>query len=138
VFFIEHRLFFYHVSRLDSAFFAVLSERKGGQMTVIVQSKTFVVTEALRAFVTQQVQKLLKHSKKILEVVVFLEMVKRKKNDVYSASAQFVIVMPQRRVVVRQKAKDLYIAISEAARSTLRQVGRVKERRLARALRFVE
>ena len=98
-------------------------------MNVIVQSKTMVVTEALRSFVVRQARKLDRRRQRISSVIVFLEAVKRKKNDVSATTARFLISVPGKTIVVQERAQDLYLAISQAARGAIRQVGKAKERR---------
>jgi ribosomal subunit interface protein len=97
-------------------------------MNVIVQSKTIVVTQAIRSFAIQQARKLQKHRPNISQVTVFLEIVKKKKNDVQAATAKFALEVPGKRIVVQERAKDLYTAISDASRGTARQLQKVKER----------
>ena len=99
-------------------------------MNVIVQSKTLVITEALRSFAEQQAEKLRRRGQKISQVTVFLEQVARKKNDVQAATAKFLIELPGKQVVVQHKAHDLYLAISEAAGRATRQVRRFREKRV--------
>ncbi len=103
-------------------------------MNVIVQSKTMVITDAIRNFVTRQSEKLTHRSQRIGHVTFFLEMIQRKKNDVQAASAKVLVHMPGKDIVVQEHAKDLYIAIAEAARAAARQVRKMKERRLERRL----
>jgi ribosomal subunit interface protein len=105
-------------------------------MNVIVQSKTLVVTEAIRSFVRRQVLRLNRRGQKIGQITVFLENVSKKKNDIQSASAKILIDLPGKNIVVQQKAKDLYMAISEAARSATQQVNRAKQKRLRHSGRF--
>ena len=98
-------------------------------MNVIVQSKTMVITEAIRNFAIRQTRKLLRRGQKIGNVFVFLETVKRKKNDEFAAIAKFYVDLPGRNIVVQEKAKDIYLAMHDAAAATLRQIGRSKEKR---------
>ena len=98
-------------------------------MNVIVQSKTFAVTEALRAFVEKHVTRLFRKRGRISQIVVYLESIPKKKNDLFSTCAKFHIEMPGKSIVVQEKAADLYLAISQAAQSAARQLRKVKERR---------
>lgn len=102
-------------------------------MNVIVQSKTLVVTEAIRNFVVQHTRKFNRRGQKISHVTVFLEMISRKKNDAQSATAKFLIDLPGRNIVVQEKAQDLYLAISQAAKGAVRQMAKTKERRNSHA-----
>ena len=99
-------------------------------MNVIVQSKTLVVTAAIRSFVRRQVMRLNRRGAKIAQVTVFLENVTKKKNDVKAASAKILIDLPGKNILVQEKAKNLYVAISQAARAATQQVNRVKKRRI--------
>ncbi|MBW7955853.1 ribosome-associated translation inhibitor RaiA [Patescibacteria group bacterium] len=98
-------------------------------MNIIVQSKTFAVTEALRAFVEKHVTRLFRKRGRISQVVVYLESVPKKKNDLFSTSAKIYIDVPGKNIVVQEKAADLYLAISQAAQSAARQLRKTKERR---------
>ncbi len=101
-------------------------------MNVIVQSKTMTVTQALREFAEKQAQKFAKSGKNIEQIVVFLEVVKKKKNDVHAATAQFLIAIPGKNIVVRERAKDMYQAMTSAADHAAQQLHRAKEKQLLR------
>jgi len=98
-------------------------------MHVIVQSKTFAVTEALRAFVEKYVIRLIGRQTKVSQVRVYLEVVPKKKNDVFATSAKFYIDLPGKNIIVQEKAEDLYLAIMQAARTAARKMRKLKERR---------
>jgi ribosomal subunit interface protein len=104
-------------------------------MNVIVQSKTLVVTEAIRSFATQQAHRLLRKGRKIGQVTVFLELIKRKKNDMSAATAKFYVDLPGKNIFVQERASDLYLAISQASKRVTRRIGKVKEKR---ALRYAK
>jgi len=104
-------------------------------MNVIVQSKTMTVTQALRDFSAKQAKKFSRSGRKIEQVVVFLEIVKKKKNDMQAATAQFLIAVPGKDIVVRQRAKDMYQAITSAADRALQQLHKAKEKQLMRRAR---
>lgn len=101
-------------------------------MNVIVQSKTMVVTQALRDFANRQAEKFVKSGRQIGQVMVFLEMVKKKKNDLHANTAQFLIQLPGKNIVVREQAKNMYEAIASAADHSLDQLQRAKEKHLFR------
>ena len=101
-------------------------------MNVIVQSKTLVITAAIRRFAEQQASRFARRTNRISQITVFLEQVKRRKNDTNAATAKFFIDLPGKNIVVQEKAKDLYFAIAEAARRTMRQLGKAKEKRARR------
>jgi len=98
-------------------------------MHVIVQSKTFAVTEALRAFVEKYVSRLFRRQTKVTQITVYLECVPKKKNDVFATSAKIYIDLPGKNIIVQEKAEDLYLAIMQAAHSAARKMRKVKERR---------
>lgn len=98
-------------------------------MNIIVQSKTFAVTEALRAFVEKHITRLFRKKSRISQVIVYLESIPKKKNDLFSTCAKIYIDMPGKNIVVQEKAADLYLAIAEAAHSAARQLRKFKERR---------
>ncbi len=101
-------------------------------MNVIVQSKTMTVTQALRDFAAKQARKFNRSGRKIEQVVVFLEIVKKKKNDMQAATAQFLISVPGKDIVVRERARDMYQAIATAADRTMLQLNKAKEKQLLR------
>jgi ribosomal subunit interface protein len=109
----------------------VIYVQQGGRMNVIVQSKTLEITEAIRNFALRQSRKLVKKGQRIIQVTIFLEHVKKKKNDLQGATAKFLVTMPGKSVMAQERSKDLYLAISEACHTALRQIGKVKEKRLA-------
>ncbi len=103
-------------------------------MNVIVQSKTLTVTEALHAFAVKEASRLFGRGHRISQVVIFLENIRRKKNDLQSSKAKFFVDLPGKNIVVQESAHDLYLAISEAAKKTVRQVRKMKERRRTKHL----
>ncbi len=103
-------------------------------MNVIVQSKTIPVTAAMRNFIVKQASRLQRRSTHILKVTVFVELVKKKKNDVQAATAKFLIDIPGKNIVVQEKAKNLYRAIHDAGRATSLLLSREKNRNHAHVL----
>lgn len=102
-------------------------------MSILIQSKTLSITEALRAYIEQQVPKLLRRSNRIQTVSVFLETIgKRKKHDPSAMIARIKLSVPGRDVVVEKRAANLYHAITEVTLSAARQLEKVKARRLHR------
>jgi len=98
-------------------------------MNIIVQSKTFAVTEALRAFVEKHLTRLFRRKVGISQVTVYLEVVPRRKNDLSSTTAKIYIDLPGKNIVVLEKAEDLYLAITQAAHGAARQLRKIKQRR---------
>lgn len=98
-------------------------------MNVIVQSKTFVVTEAIRAFVSRHLTKVLRQGGRVSQVLVFLESIPKKKNDLTATTAKIYVDLPGKNIVVQERAQDLYVAITEAAHSAARQLRKLRERR---------
>jgi ribosomal subunit interface protein len=105
-------------------------------MNVIVQSKTFIVTEAIRAFVTKHLGRAFRRRGRISQIFVFLENIPKKKNDLFSASAKIYVDMPGKNVVAQEKAEDMYVAITQAAHTAARQIRKLKEKRQKRAPRW--
>jgi ribosomal subunit interface protein len=101
-------------------------------MRVIVQSKTIEVTSALRAFIRQQVMKIIGRNRKISCVTVFLETIKRRKNDDKSMIVKLVIEVPRKPIVVERRAEDMYKAVVEVTRRAARYLRKRKERRIDR------
>jgi ribosomal subunit interface protein len=105
---------------------------KGETMNVIVQSKTLVVTDAIRDFVTRQAKKISRKGQKISQIHVFLDLIARKKNDAHSATVRFLVDLPGKNIVVQERAQDLYLAIGEAAKRTMRQLNKKKIKKMNR------
>ena len=105
-------------------------------MNIIVQSKTFIVTEAIRAFVSRQLGRMFRQCGRISRVMVFLEHVPKKKNDLSATTAKIYVDLPGKNIVAQEKAQDLYLAIHEAAHSAARQLRKLRERRHKKAHRW--
>ncbi len=105
-------------------------------MQVIVQSKTFTVTEALRAFIGKHLTRLFRRRGRVSQVIVYLEVVPKKKNDLFATSAKIYLGVPGKSIVVQERAEDLYLAIVQAAHSAARQLRKFKERRVHRVSRW--
>lgn len=105
-------------------------------MNVIVQSKTFIVTEAIRSFVTRQLGRMFRQRGRISRVMVFLENVPKKKNDLSATTAKIYVDLPGKNIVAQEKAQDLYLAISEATHSAARQLRKLRERRQRKSHRW--
>jgi ribosomal subunit interface protein len=99
-------------------------------MTFIVQSKTLPVTDAMRQFAEAQAQKILKTGQRVEKITLFLETVKRRKNDVKAMTAKFNIDIPGKNIVITRHARDMYEAIVEAANRSTRYLLRQKEKRV--------
>lgn len=110
-----------------------LHRKKGDGMTVLVEAKNMEVTESLRQHVIKQAQKLSKIGKRVVGVRVFLETVAKKSNDPHANYVTFQVMIPGKDVVVRKQAADMYEAIVQAARSSVRYVRKLAERRLTRS-----
>lgn len=122
--------------RFFSGKLAGFAARKGDTMQVIVQSKTVEVTEALRGFIHKQLSRLLKNSERITTTTVFLETVKRKKNDTTAMRVKICIDLPSAPFCVEREGTDLYQVVVDAAHRAQRYVRKKKEKRL-HALRDV-
>lgn len=101
-------------------------------MQVIVQTKTLPVTQALRAFVERQSQRLTKMGLKINKIVVYLENVARKTSDPHRSEVRYRVEIPGKDVVVEKKGNDLYAAITDASLRVARQLSKLKEKHLQR------
>jgi ribosomal subunit interface protein len=99
-------------------------------MDIIVESKTIPVTAALRALAVKQARRLVRLGGRILRVRIHLDAITKKKNDTQSSVVQFQVELPGKDIIVRRHARDLYLALVEAAHQASRQVRKAKERRL--------
>jgi ribosomal subunit interface protein len=100
-------------------------------MDILVQAKNMKATKALRAFIENQTGKLRKLGMPISRVRVFLENIARKDSDPQRASVQMEVTIPGKgKVTVKNKAHDLYLAITETVSSLTRHVRKEKEKRV--------
>lgn len=99
-------------------------------MNVLVQGKTLEVTKSLRAFIMKQAEKLTKVGVRILNVRVYLEQVARKANDSKRALVKYKVELPGKDIIVKRRAKDIYEAVVDATDSVVRQVRKLKEKRI--------
>lgn len=101
-------------------------------MNVFVHSKSVPVTEAIRGFVERQSRKISKLSQPITEVRVFLDSVRTSQGLNQESKVKVKIAVRGKDILVAAKAKDLYLAITEAMEDGVRALRKKKERRLAR------
>lgn len=83
-------------------------------MQVIVEGKELEVTPALRAHAEKQARKVTKLSSQISEIRLFLETIKKKRNDPSANQVTYEVCIPGKNIVVKAHAKDMYLAISKA------------------------
>lgn len=101
-------------------------------MRILVASKTFEVTQALREFAQQQAQKLVKLKQRISKVQIHLEQRAAKSKRDRNALVKYVVSLPGKTVVIRTKAADMYEAIADATDKVFRQTRKFKEKRLTK------
>jgi putative sigma-54 modulation protein len=101
-------------------------------MNVVVQSKTLEITDALRAFCHKQASKVSRFGKKISSVSIYIENVKRKKNDPRSASVKYSVTIPGAVLVVQRTATNMYEAVVDATNGITRQMRKTKEKRITK------
>jgi ribosomal subunit interface protein len=95
-------------------------------MQVLVRSKSFPVTAALRAFIERQATQLDKGTWKLLRVEASLEKTREQ------ARALIKVIRPHAKpIVVERRSGDLYQAISEAVDRTHRALRKQRERVLS-------
>jgi ribosomal subunit interface protein len=97
-------------------------------MNILVHSKSLKITDGMREYVTKQVKKLGKFSRKVTSVNVFLESAKNKAGIEQEAIAKIQVMIPGKDVLTRSKAHDMYLAVSEAMRDATRHLRKRKER----------
>ena len=101
-------------------------------MNILVHSKTLPVTDSIRTFVGRQVRKVAKLSGKVLAVNVFLDTVKTSRGLNQLAEAKIRVIVPGKNVMVRSRAHDLYLAISQAMADAAQALRKRKERYLTK------
>ena len=99
-------------------------------MVIIVESKTLPITQALRHAVETQAQHITRLSQKIILIRVSLETIAKKKNDTQASIAQFMVEIPGKNIIVRKKAQDLYVAVTQAAQRAAQQLIRTQKKHL--------
>jgi len=107
-------------------------------MNISVQSKTLEITEAMRGFCYQQAKKLNRLGRRISSINIYIENIKKKKNDPGSASVKYSVSLPGKQVVVRRRAANMYDAIVDATNSVLRQVRKRKEKRISKQRNWLD
>lgn len=96
---------------------------------MIVESKKLKVTQALRAFIEAQAEKLLKLEKRVTHIRVYLETIAKKSNDPGANSVTFHVSIPGKDLVVKKTAVDMYEAVVDATSGAMRQLRKHYERR---------
>ncbi len=98
-------------------------------MTVIVESKKMKVTSAIRLFAEKQALKISKLGKKVLEIKIHLEKIRKKKMDENANIVTYFVSTPGKNIVVKSKSADMYKAIIEATSSAVRKLRKMSEKR---------
>jgi ribosomal subunit interface protein len=103
-------------------------------MKVLVEGKELDVSPAIREFIDTQVnRKLDKFSHRIMQIRVYLEQVDRKDNDPHRSMVRYnVDVAGMNPIVISNTDKDMYKAIVGATEDLVRQLRRIKEKRIAK------
>lgn len=91
-------------------------------MQVIVEGKEMQVTPALKEHALRQARKVSKVGDKILLIRVFLETIKKKRNDPTANVVTYTVEMPGANAVVSARAADMYEAITKATDAAARRV----------------
>lgn len=110
---------------------------EGGQMNILVHSKSLKITDAMREYVMKQVSKLGKFSHRVKAVNVFLETVKTKAGIEQEATAKVQVIIPGKDVMTKSKAHDLYLAVSEAMKDASLSLTKRKEMWMDRRARRI-
>lgn len=97
-------------------------------MQVLVSSKNFVVTKALRKFAQEQAEKVVRLSDHIIKIRVFLESVEKKSNDPAANQARVVVEIPGTDIAVEKQATDMYEAVLKAFEVAQRHVRKHHEK----------
>lgn len=105
-------------------------------MNVLVQTKDLEATGAIRQFIDDQLQKILKLGLPVKKVQAHLEYIERKNSDEHRAQVQFSVGLPgQADIVVKESDKDLYRAITKATHSLIRHLRKSKEKKVDKVRR---
>ncbi len=100
-------------------------------MQTIIQAKNMEVTDAMRQSINQQIKrKISKVGHKISKIRVYLEHLRTKNSQGYTAKVTFEIEKPGKNVVVCTKAYEFYDAVVDATNSALRQLRKLKEKKI--------
>lgn len=91
-------------------------------MQVIVEGKEMQVTPALQEHAVRQARKVGKVGEKVLRVRLFLETIKKKRNDPSANMVTYTVEMPGMNAVVSARAADMYEAITKATDAAARRV----------------
>lgn len=91
-------------------------------MQVIVESKEMQVTPAIQEHALRQARKVGKVCEKVLRIRLFLETIKKKRNDPTANVVTYTVEMPGVNAVVSARAADMYSAITKASDAAARRV----------------
>lgn len=101
-------------------------------MNILVHSKNLPVTDSIRTFIGKSVKKVVKLSGRVTEINVFLDTVKTSRGTAQEAEAKVRIIVPGKSILVKSRAHDLYLAISQAMADASRHLRKRKERYLTK------
>jgi len=107
-------------------------------MKVLINSKSFAVTQALRKFVESQAQKLVKVSKRVMLVRVHLESIQKRNNDPLSNKVTYQVEVPGNDVVVTKRGVDMYKTITATTGSAVRHLRKQFEKRQTQKRRQID
>lgn len=97
-------------------------------MQVLVSSKNFSVTKALRAYTKEQAEKVLRMSEHVIKIRVFLESIEKLNNDPKANRAKVVVEIPGNDILVEKRAIDMYEAVLKAFEVAQRHVRKHHEK----------
>ena len=98
-------------------------------MKVLVDSKNFEVTQALREFVVAQARKLTRFGSRVQQVRVHLESNKKKTNDPLANEVTYQVEVPGEDVVIKKKGVEMYKTITVASNVAARHLRKQFEKR---------
>jgi len=106
-------------------------------MRVVVQSSSVPVTQALRSFAEQQVNRLVRKSQRIYQINFGIRKILGKKNDMTAAEVTCRVSLPGKQVVITRRGSDVYEALVDSSRRAARKLRKLREKRSQKYRKFV-
>lgn len=99
-------------------------------MNVLIEAKKIKLTQAIRAFATEQATRLNKLGKNVDRVRIYLENTAKNNTGKFANAVVYSVSAPRKHIVVKKYAADMYQAITEATDAALRSLRKTAEKRL--------
>lgn len=100
-------------------------------MNVLVEAKRIKLTQAIRSFAEEQAERLNKLGKNISRVRMYLENTAKNNTGKFANAVVYSVSVPNKHIVVKKYAADMYQAIAEATDTAMRKLRKSSEKKLS-------